>query len=191
MPTFAEFSMSEGSFVMVTMGFSSEDVSLGTSSTITHPTGNNATFYDTGSGSGLTWNAGAAVVTDFRVRFEQAVNGNRRALGARTIKQQVPGGRINVTGSFRAEYDSVALFNDFRAATSRALAIKLVGDAISGGNYELQLNVPVAVITPTGEPSVDDEGIIYADIPFQGFFDGTNRELNMVIKNSLASGAIA
>ena len=181
--TFIEFALTVDGFWMVTIGVAAEDVSMASSSTAVLPTAPLANFYDGGTGSTVTWNSAAAEITDFRVRLEQNYNVSRRGAFARTIKKPTYGGKINVTGSFRSTFESSAHFDDFRAAQERALIVKSVGDALTNGGYEFTVNVPVAVITPTGEPQVSDEGIIYADLPFQGFYDGTDRELNVVLRN--------
>lgn len=186
--TFIEFALAAEGFWIVTQGFTAEDVTTGASSTATLPAAPLANFYDAGTGSQLTWGGTASEVTDFNVRLAWGLNDNRRGMGSRLIKKSVFGGsKMAVTGSFKSTFESMAHFDDFRAATERILAIKSVGDAITGGNYSFALNVPVAVITPTGEPDVADEGIIYATIPFQGFWDGTSREINAVLVNSLAT----
>jgi hypothetical protein len=185
--TFLEVSVDEGGFYLITEGFVSEDVSAASSSTPALPTAPQATAIDDGTGSGLFWNAVAAVVTSFRLRWEWNLKTDRRGIASRLIKKPVFDGKKTVSGSFRCEFESLSHFNDFRAKTERALQLRTVGPAATGGNYEVIIDVPVALIQPTAEPQPDNEGIIYADIPFQGFSDGTNLEAKLTLKNNLTT----
>lgn len=184
-PTKIGFSVSADNFWKAVITFAAEDETVGTPSTPTFPAAPLATFYDDTTGSTLTFNAAGYEITDFSVDLDLGVNTNRRGLGSRLIKKPVPGGNYNCTGRFKATFENANAYNDFRAATERVLTIKSVGDTITGGNYSIQLDVAVAVLT-AGRPTPADQGIIYSDYAFQGFYDGTSRELKLTLINSQA-----
>ena len=183
--TFVEFSLSKDGFLLCSMGVASEDEIQATSSTGTPSASPLCNFYNDGTGSGVFWNATQAVVTDFRVRLDLGLDVARRGIASRLIKKPVPGGRIAGTGAFKAEFEGVTHFDDFRAATARSLYLRLVGP--TAATQDIKIEIPVAIITPRAKAVVDNEGIIYADLPFEGFWDGTNREIKMTLINAVAT----
>lgn len=163
-----------------------EDETTGSPSTPTFSAAPLANFYDDGSGSGLTFNAAGYDVTNFSLDLNLGLQTDRRYLGSRLIKKPTPGrDAYNALGRFRAVFENLNAYNDFVAQTERALVVKSVGDAISGGFYSLQFDVAVGILTQA-RPVAEDRGVIHADYGFQGFYDGTNRELKMTLVNSTA-----
>lgn len=185
---FAEFSLSQGDPLMkILFGMVARDVSVGSPSTATFPTAPPISYYDDGSGSGLEYNNDGYCITAFRTRLQWNVKKDRTCLGSRRIRRPVFDDSLQVTGEMTAEFENLNAFNDFRNAQARPIQLRTVGDAIGSGNYEMQINVPNAIITPTAEPQIPGEGVIYATYPFQGFWDGVDREINIVLKNRLTA----
>ncbi len=137
----------------------------------------------------LQWGNSTREVKNFSV----ALNNNlteRRFIGSRYSSEPCRGGKIEVTGSFTCEFDGAAEYNDFRAATNRALVLTFTGDTISGQySYQYKLICNVAVLTDVN-PNVGGPGPITVSVPFKSYLSGSDKEIKLEIVNTI-SGAIS
>jgi len=135
----------------------------------------------------LKWNTAALKVSQFSIKLDNKLDADRRQIGARQRLEPVRSGKIEVTGSFVAEFEDTTLLTDFRNATNRALQVKFTGPAIGvqTRTYEMTLDCNVSQITDY-PLNVDDEGRITVEVAFRAFRNATDNELKVTLQNLTA-----
>jgi hypothetical protein len=136
----------------------------------------------------LLWNAVQLNVQQFSIKLDNKLDADRRFLGSRLRSEPLRSGKIEVTGSFVAEFDSTSQYTDFRNGTNRILKVTFTGPSIGvltqKYTFLLECNVSQIMDYPV---SVDDEGRITVEIQFRAFRDASNNELKLTLTNLTAS----
>lgn len=139
----------------------------------------------------LKWNTVQLKVHQFSIKLDNKLDADRRFIGSRLRSEPIRGGgKIEVTGTFVAEFEDATLYNDFRNATNRALQVVFTGPAIGiqTRTYSLTLDCNVSQITDY-PLNVDDEGRITVEVAFRSFRNATDNELKVTLQN-LTAGPI-
>lgn len=128
---------------------------------------------------GVTTVTGAtavAAVTAAKVTGSTAVKADRYHMGNGVTKaEQVQNAYSKLTGSIDAEFQSRALYDQYRSDTGAALQLNFTGPAIDGSNnYSLQFLFPIAYLEDGASPQVPGPDIIAQSIPFTALDDDTN-----------------
>ncbi|MFH8039050.1 MAG: phage tail tube protein [Candidatus Aenigmatarchaeota archaeon] len=181
-----EFKVASGGFLTLTVNFVGKDVGTATAGTPTFPTAPFVIFSD----GAITYNSVSKNIKELTISINNNLLTDRRFIGSRTIAQPLRGGKVEVTGSFSVEFESLNEYNDFRNATVRSLVATFTSPTTIGTStipFTLELKCNSIRLT-SGFPKVENEGIIKVDCPFKAYAtSGTQRELEVTLKNSLSS----
>ena len=173
-------------FLICTLGLIGKEMGTGTCVSATFGTQPLVTFAE----GALSWAGTSTPVSAAKIHLDNKLSTDRRFIGSRYISQPLRTGKIEVTGSFTAEFTGTELYNDFRDAQERALKLKFDGGAIGGGgtdNWTFEVNSANIRLTG-GVPVVDNEGVIHLEAPFKAYSQGTGtREMEITLINETAS----
>lgn len=179
-----EMSAELNSFLKVTCGVIGREVLFCSKTTETLPSV--APFnYTHGA---FTYNNSSTNVKNISFSLNNNLNKDRFFIGSRYTSEPTRAGKLEVTGKFTVEFDSTDLYDDFRAATSRALVLLFTGGTISGKtqSYTLQIDMPAIKLTG-GVPMATEAGIILYDCPFKAYKSGSDKEFKITIVNTVIS----
>jgi len=137
--------------------------------------------------------AGSTVqVKSASITLNNNLKGDRRFIGSRLIAEPTRSKKIEVNGTLKLEFDGVAQYNDFRAATSRAVILTFTGETSAiktGYTYSLVINLPIIKLTQA-MPKFAAEGPMEIDLPFKAYAGSSAaREMNLVLTNRIVSVA--
>lgn len=177
-------SIENGGFLKSTFGIVGKDMTAGAITTPTLPTAGLINF----SQGVLSYGGATANVPSASFSLNNNLKTDRRFIGSRLIAEPQRSGKIEVTGTFSIEFEDLTKYNDFRAATSRALILTFTGGLIeSGYNYTMTITFPVIKLT-SGVPMIGDAGIISLELPFKAYAtSGSVREFNIILRNTLTA----
>ena len=155
--------------------------------TVTPPTFSTSPLI-TGAHAILTWGGGALDVENAQIVLSNNFDDGRRFIGSRYISQPYRSGKIAVTGRFTTEFQSVAQYDDFIAATRRALRIVATHPTAIIGSYYYKLQIDVAVARLTAvSPKIGSGGRVRVDIPFISYRDDSNQEIVVSTRGTVSS----
>lgn len=169
-----------GGWMMGTIGIVGEDMTNGAVTAATLPTSPLVTF-----AQGAISHGSAIPVTSWSFTLSNNLKTDRRFIGSRLISEPKRSGKIEVTGTMTAEFDSVSEYDDFRAATEREITMTYTGgDIKTGFTYTMTITFPITILT-SGNPTISDEGAIMIELPFKAYAtDSSTREFNIVLRNA-------
>lgn len=134
----------------------------------------------------LTWDSGDAEVTNFRIMLNNQLD-LRPKLNSQISREPIRQGKVEVTGSFTAEFDSWRKYDDFLNAAQRTLNVHFTGPEIQPGYpYYIDLNLNIAIITNL-RVNLNSPGRIILEIDFKAYRTTSVNELVMEIQNTLTS----
>jgi hypothetical protein len=181
-------SIEPGGFLKTKIGIVGEDMTTGT---VTASTLSTSPLVNFTQGT-ISFASSTVQVKSASFNLNNNLGVDRRFIGSRLIAQPMRSKKIEVNGTFTLEFDGVTQYNDFRAATSRALVLTFAGETSAiktGYSYGLVITFPVVKLT-SGVPKMSDEGIIEIELPFKAYASSTSaREMNMVLTNRIVSVA--
>lgn len=134
----------------------------------------------------LIYNSIEKNVKSFNFTLNNKLSNDRIFLKSYTIAEPQRTGKLEITGNFTTEFDSVTEYNDFRNATSRALVFVCEDlNAIKGSLYRtLTINFPSIKLTGK-TPTISNAGVIMQELPFKAYaIDSNTREFNIVLRNT-------
>jgi len=136
----------------------------------------------------MSWNVAEVEVASGVLTLNNNLDRDRTKVGSRFIREPRPAaGKREVPFSFTCEFDSLTQFNDFRAATVRALMLRFQGDVIAAGfNYKYQFDAPDCRILACA-PVINNEGRIIYEITGRAWKGDASEELQLTIVNTVAS----
>lgn len=136
----------------------------------------------------LEWNESAVEIESIVLTINRNLDRNRTKIGSRFIREPVPAaGKRSIEFSATVEFDSTAMFDDFRAAQKRALLVKYLGSLIEGGQYYTYQFDATNVRIMACEPLVENEGRITYEISGKCYKDSSNEEIKLTITNKVAT----
>ena len=177
-------SIEQGGFLKSTLGIVGEDMTAAAATSPTLPTSALVNFTQ----GVLQYNSVTRSVPSASFTLNNNLKTDRRFIGSRLVSEPQRSGKIEVTGTFTVEFETLDEYNDFRAATSRALTLTFTGGLIkTAHSYTLTITFPVIKLT-AGVPMISDAGIISIELPFKAYATSlVAREFNMVLKNTIAT----
>ncbi len=182
-----KFDVSNTGFLVCTVGFIGEYVSTGTA---TDPTGKFPTadliVFSEGK---FEWGAGSeAFITVGSITLNNMLSTDRRFVGLRIIKEPHRTAKIEVTGNVTTEFETSALYDDFRDAQERAVKFLFEGEIINATQkYTFQIDCANSRLTG-GVPKVDNEGVVHIEAPFKAYAaDADTREMSITLVNTISS----
>lgn len=133
-------------------------------------------------------------VTEATITVSNNLTEDRRFIGSRFLKEPVRGGKLDVSGSFTTEFQSVTQLDDFRADTRRSLIIEAdSGELIVGGgsqNFLLKIECPITQLL-SGTPIVDAVEPITIDHSFKALRGSLDEdEIKITLFNDVLAAAV-
>ena len=139
------------------------------------------------SQAAVTWGGVSKEVTNFELAIANALALDRRILGSRNIAAPVAEGKREVTGSFPKFFDNIAEYNDFVAATSRALVLTLTGGIITGST-NFKITFTLADVVLEGEtPVVDSPGFLSQPLTFRAYETASVKPVSCAVITNVAT----
>jgi hypothetical protein len=176
--------LEQGGFLMGTFGIVAKDQTTVSVTSATLPTSGLVNF----SQGAIIYGGQSKDVTTFNFTLNNNLKTDRRFIGSRYIKEPKRSDKIDVSGTFTIEFESLTEYNNFRNFTSAILNLVFTGTEIKAGySYTMTINFPITKLT-SGNPIISDEGPIMVELPFKAYAtDSSSREFTLVLQNALAS----
>jgi len=188
-----EWSIDVNGLLMCTITIIGEDMNLTESPTgaLSFPTAAFVKYSDLPSGGKVVSYGGDEIlVSNLSWHFDNKL-AERRFLGSRLTSEPLRGGKVECAGSFTAEFDSTAEYDDFVDGQKRALIIQFDGATIATTYPYRQKFVFDAVKVREAPYVVNDEGRITATLPWVAFAeDSSNLEMEIDSYSTVEADAL-
>lgn len=136
----------------------------------------------------FVWNISAVEIESIVLNINRNLDRNRTRIGSRFIREPVPAaGKRAIEFSATIEFDSTTMFDDFRAATKRALQLKYTGSLIAGSQYYTYQFDATNVRLLECQPLVENEGRVTYEISGRCYKDSSDEEVKLTITNTVAA----
>jgi hypothetical protein len=124
------------------------------------------------------------------INLANNLDSERFCLNSSVVKEPVRSPeRIAVTGTLTVDFETAdAFFSDYDAGTERAVAMTATSTTVikAAFVYTMTVNLP-NIILDNATQKIADPGIIPLELPFTAYADGTTREMNIVLRNTIGS----
>lgn len=131
----------------------------------------------------LKWNDSDVEAHSFSLDINNSLE-MRAKLGSRLTRQPKRSGKLDVSGSFQAEFINWDQYDDFRAATNRAIVIQFIGPVIIN-SFSNQITITLAVSKiNTYRVVLNQPGRLIVDIQFKAYRTESAGELSIVMRNT-------
>lgn len=131
----------------------------------------------------ISWGGTVLDVEDFNITLNNNLE-YRPVIGSQVTREPTPSAKVEVSGSFTVEFDSEAMYEDFRASTERVLVITYQGANIASSFYKyIKLTVNVGRIL-SAAVMLNEFGRLKLDIGFKGYRSLTQNELELEIQST-------
>lgn len=111
-------------------------------------------------------------------------------LGSLGERVALPEGTVKVTGTVKAIFDSITLYNKAMNSTESSIKVKYVkGDGLgSAGNESIEFYIPELKYATKSPPIAGPQGV-YVELPFTGFYgnDAAATIFQVILKNTQAT----
>ena len=133
----------------------------------------------------VKWNNDDVEVSNFSITINNALEG-RPKLGSRKTRQPKRSGKLEVTGSFQAEFVGWDEYNDFRNATERAFAADFTDDsAVISGSYYSKISFAAAIAKITNHRVVlNTPGRLIMEVAFKAYRTNSAGEITITLRNN-------
>jgi len=118
-----------------------------------------------------------ADLTGIDISFANDLDGDQYLLGGNGIRADIPEGTVAVTGTVKARFSDLTLYNKAINDTESSLkVIFALGDGGgTAGNESLEFYIPELTFTPQAPPISGPKGIV-AELPFVGYYGNSSEE---------------
>jgi len=136
----------------------------------------------------VTYDGGSKDVKSIEWTLNNNLKTDRYYLNSRQIKEPERSAKLEVTGTLTIDFDGTTEYDDFRAASSKAIVATATGSTIKGSHtYKMTITFGQVKLTG-GVPQIADAGIIPLELPFKAYAaDSNDREVTIELINTLAS----
>ncbi|GAB6191152.1 phage tail tube protein [Desulfocastanea catecholica] len=112
-----------------------------------------------------------ANLTGVDISFANDLDGDQYLLAGAGKRADIPEGTVAVTGTVKARFTDLALYNKAIGNTESSLKIKFnLGTGLgTAGNESLEFFIPELTFTPQAPPISGPKGIV-AELPFVGYY---------------------
>ena len=122
--------------------------------------------------------------------FENGNDGDQYLLGGGGERADIPEGMVKVSGTLKARFSDLTLYNKAVAHTNSSLKLGWVlgtGDG-SAGNESIEFYIPELVFSPAAPGITGPKGIVI-DLPFEGFYEDSSEAsaLQITLMNTQAT----
>ena len=131
----------------------------------------------------LSWGGTNHDVISFDIAIENPL-APRNFIDSRFTDEPARSGQRRISGNFTTEFQSAALWSDWRNATRRSLILTVTEAAIAGGySYDLSITLPVTELQE-GQAQLDTEGVLTIPVAFESFANASNTsEIALYVTN--------
>lgn len=134
----------------------------------------------------LTWDGNDAEVSQFSMTLNNQLE-TRPKLGARTTREPLRNGKVEVTGTFTVEFDKWEKYQHFMDAAEKALNVRFTGpNIVSGYDYFINLSVNIAIITGV-RVNLNTPGRIILELDYKAYRSTSINELEVTLQNTTTS----
>lgn len=133
---------------------------------------------------------GSAIATVTQISsltLENNLDGNVYVVGGAGERAALPEGKVKVSGTLEAMFDSLTLYNKAKNSTESSLKITWTfGDGLgSVGNESLELLIPELIYSPNA-PEVSGPMGIKVSLPFEAYYENSTEAttIQAVLKNT-------
>lgn len=134
----------------------------------------------------LKWNTVDREVSAFSVTLNNSLD-PRPKLGSQLSREPLRNAKVEVSGSFTAEFSSWAMYDDFLNAAERVLNVHFDGPLIQNGYpYYIDMNVNVGIITGL-RVNLNAPGRLILELDFKGYRTTSINELVIELQNTVTS----
>ena len=131
-----------------------------------------------------------AIVTEVDWALDNDLDNSVYVVGSSGERNSLPEGKVKVTGTLKALFDSITLYNKAVAHTESSLKITLSRGtgAGSAGNESLEILMPELIYKPQAPVITGPKGIL-VELPFEAYYDNSSEAstIQMVLKNTVAT----
>lgn len=131
-----------------------------------------------------------AIVTEADITLENNLDGSVYVIGGAGERQSLPEGKVKVSGTLKALFDSLTLYN--KALNSTETSLKIIyqlgtGDGSAGNEY-LEFFIPELLYSPNAPVISGPQGIL-VELPFEAYYDNSTEATTMqiVLKNTVST----
>jgi hypothetical protein len=122
------------------------------------------------------------VVKSITIDVDHGLDDDRHGLCAALRREPIAAGEAVISGTFDAEFASLANWDAFKAGTLSQLILDFTGPVIPGTSNPYKLTLTLPKCRFTGEtPQVGGPEIVRQAVAFQSVYDGTANPLTMVV----------
>jgi hypothetical protein len=166
--------------LMVALSLIGEDETTGAASSPTFPAENPILF----SQATVKLDGSAFDCVSFEVNISNNLNGDRRKLGSKLIKEPSRNGLMEITGSAVLEFESTTMYDKYRNRTDVKLNFIFDGAA----SEQLDLELPRCFLTGN-TPNIPGPGPIQIPINFEAMYNvaGAAEAAKLTLKNTTSS----
>lgn len=136
----------------------------------------------------VTYGGSPKSVISAKINLNNKLKKDIVLIGSTTISEPTRSAKREITGSISVYFESVSEFDDFVAATSRAIVLTFTGAAIkatSALTYTITITLPICKLT-AANPSLGNEGPITLELPFKAYAtDSSTKEMTIVVRNTI------
>lgn len=122
--------------------------------------------------------------------IENGLDTDQYSIGGGGIRDDLPEGMVRVSGTLKARFTSLTLYNKAIADTESSLKVTyLFGDGLgSAGNESLEFFIPELTYAPNSPVISGPKGVL-VDLPFEAYYDNSAEAsaLQIILKNSQAT----
>lgn len=131
-----------------------------------------------------------AIVTECDFALENNLDGDVFVIGGAGERNSLPEGMVKVSGTLKALFESLTLYNKAKSHTESSLKITLSrGDGLgSAGNESLEIFIPELIFKPEAPVIPGPKGIL-VELPYEAFYDNSAEAstIQMILKNTVAT----
>ncbi|OGP65793.1 MAG: hypothetical protein A3K22_00975 [Deltaproteobacteria bacterium RBG_16_42_7] len=132
----------------------------------------------------------ANVVSVDGLSLENNLDGSVYVIGGAGERKSLPEDRVKVSGTLKALFENLTLYNKAVNSTESSLKVKyLFGDGLgSAGNESLEFLIPELIYSPNA-PVISGPTGIYVDLPFTAYYENSAEATTMqaILKNTQAT----
>jgi hypothetical protein len=130
----------------------------------------------------VTWNNNDVEVHSFELSINNQLE-TRPKLGSRFTRRPKRSGKLEVMGSFQAEFVSWSEYDDFRAKTERQMVATFTGPVISGVYTNLiTITIPIGIIL-SHRVVLNAPGRLVLEVSFRALRTDVAGELSILMRN--------
>lgn len=132
----------------------------------------------------------AIIVSIDGLTIDNGLDESIYTLGGSGERVALPEGTVKVTGTVKALFENLTLYNKAVNNTESSIKVKYAkGDGLgSAGNESIEFYIPELKYSPKSPPIAGPQGVL-VELPFTGFYgnDATASILQIILKNSQAT----